>query len=134
MRFCLVLIYQSGTVFSICIRIFQLSLAHTPFDLSRFQVTNIVGMKYINGMQWTKGLKEGDEIVLMREPDNKYDSNAIKVCDQQEHQIGYIPKNTARQISKEIDSKRQVKTYVVENSNGYIKVLIAIDKNINAGN
>jgi len=104
------------------------------FDLSRFQVTNVVGMKYINGMQWTKRLKEGDEIVLIREPDNKYDSNAIKVCSLQEHQIGYIPKNTAKQISKEIDSKRNVKTYVVDNSNGYIKVLITINKNIGIGN
>lgn len=44
-----------------------------------------------------KGLKQGDTIGLIREPENPYDKHAVKVCVKGVH-VGYIP----RYLSKEI--------------------------------
>lgn len=44
-----------------------------------------------------KGLKEGDTVELVKEPENLYDKHAVKVCVKGVH-VGYIP----RYLSKEI--------------------------------
>lgn len=42
-------------------------------------------------------------VTLVREPDNEFDNNAIKVVVRDE-QVGYIPSSVSKQLAKEIDS------------------------------
>ena len=39
--------------------------------------------------------KAGEELQLIREPDNPYDKNAVKVCRMNGEQLGFIPKEIA---------------------------------------
>lgn len=43
-----------------------------------------------------------DSIVLVREPDNEVDKNAIAVCDG-ENKIGHVPRKIAELLSPQID-------------------------------
>lgn len=69
--------------------------------------TNLAGVskKSQDGFKRQELLQElsTDEILyLIPEPDNPYDSNAIKVFDAAENDIGFIPKDTAKSLSKNI--------------------------------
>mmetsp|Transcript_13939 Transcript_13939/g.30260 ORF Transcript_13939/g.30260 Transcript_13939/m.30260 type:complete len:235 (+) Transcript_13939:305-1009(+) len=46
----------------------------------------------------------GDRVTLVREPENKYDSNAIRVLDAANRQIGHIQKEHAAPLSKKWDA------------------------------
>lgn len=43
----------------------------------------------------------GDEIVLEKEPDNKFDENAIKILTKNGKQLGYVPKDVAKDLKDE---------------------------------
>ena len=47
---------------------------------------------------------EGETICLIREPDNPYSSDAIKVCRENGEQIGYIPSSQAARMAPEMDA------------------------------
>jgi rRNA maturation endonuclease Nob1 len=79
--------------------------------------TDVVGMKYHHkqlkfsvdeNFKWESeddnrvGYRLENEITLRREPDNKYDKHAVQVL-MDGNLIGYISKETARKISKEMD-------------------------------
>lgn len=52
-------------------------------------------------------LTEGQELMLIREKDNKYDANAIAIYadfEKKAHQIGYVKKELAEEMAKIIDS------------------------------
>lgn len=49
-----------------------------------------------------KTLSRGDILQLIREPDNSYDENAIKVMKDDIH-LGYIPKDLAAVIASKLD-------------------------------
>lgn len=62
--------------------------------------TRIVGVRYYNGHATI-----GEHVVLKREPNNPYDSNAIRVDNVMGHQIGHIPRTMAAKLAKYMDSK-----------------------------
>ena len=80
--------------------------------------TYVKGVTYQN-LDWSsrqdiiKGCKQGDKLTLVREPDNQYDGNAVKVCVISEEKSGFLskilgPKVVARQLgylSKYVASK-----------------------------
>lgn len=43
-------------------------------------------------------VRDGDDILLVPEPDNAFDRNAVKVLWQERH-IGYLPKDTAAEVA-----------------------------------
>ena len=51
----------------------------------------IAGTTHIKDDSIFDDIKEGDVLVLQREPDNKFDENAIMVLDSQKRKLGYIP-------------------------------------------
>ena len=61
--------------------------------------TKIVGVQYYKGIATT-----GEYVVIMREPGNPYDSNAIRVDNVARNQIGHIPRRQAAKLAKYIDS------------------------------
>ena len=51
----------------------------------------IAGTFYIDDQSIFDDLKEGDKLFLKREPDNRFDENAILVLDEKSRKLGYIP-------------------------------------------
>ena len=54
--------------------------------------TDIAGTRYVDNQDIFKKLEKNDPLLLEREADNKYDSNAIKVLTIDGEKLGYIPK------------------------------------------
>ncbi len=55
--------------------------------------THVAGFRYHEGMnpEVAALLVPGTDLVLVREPENKYDEKAVAVFTQQGNQVGYIP-------------------------------------------
>ena len=47
--------------------------------------------------------KKNDPLLLIREPKNRYDPNAIKVCTQSRKQLGYISRELAEDMAPVMD-------------------------------
>jgi hypothetical protein len=75
----------------------------------------------INGSTFCEGaqdairvLNQGDPLKFLREPTNKYDPNAIALYNIEGKRLGFIPKDTAINLSKNIDGGDQVEISVSE--------------------
>lgn len=71
----------------------------------------------------------GDEVVLRREPDNRYDKNAVQMLDVSGHLLGYIPRYYSEGVSKMIESSKKIicHVYYVDNNkncNECIRVIL----------
>lgn len=66
---------------------------------------NIVGNRFRGAAEQLafNHLTDGDELTLVREPDNQYDSNAIKVMQGDLH-LGYIPKTQNEELAAQMDA------------------------------
>ena len=51
----------------------------------------VAGTSYIKDETIFDELKVGDKLTLKREPDNRFDGNAIQVLDSKKRKLGYIP-------------------------------------------
>ena len=99
---------------------------------------NIVGVTFKNDdgtsrQDIIKKLDNNSIIFLEREPNNKYDKNAIKVCSLL-GQIGYIGKDYAEIISKMIDNDNKIFSASISNIGKYKDIYnlsIIINENIN---
>ncbi len=83
-------------------------------------LTKITGVTFsnedgTNRAQIIANLDEDDEIILERDPQNQYDSNAIKVCvnkDGKIQQIGFIEKNLASKLSPKMRRGAKFDVYI----------------------
>lgn len=62
-----------------------------------------------------ESLSEGDILTLQRDPDNKYDSNAIKILNSKEEMVGFVPKDFNSAIVKKFEKVSKVYTLKVKN-------------------
>ncbi|VDB95911.1 unnamed protein product [Peniophora sp. CBMAI 1063] len=62
--------------------------------------TNIVGVQYYKGL-----VALGQEVNVLREPTNRYDSNAVKITNMSGEQVGHIPKEVAAKLAPLMDKK-----------------------------
>jgi len=77
--------------------------------------SKIVGTTFVtNSYELMSNLGSGDKLLLQREPNNKYDSNAIAVLNTDSKKLGHIPKDTAVELSRHIDNGKQWQCYVSE--------------------
>ncbi|KAL1703202.1 SNF2 family N-terminal domain-containing protein [Schizophyllum commune] len=60
--------------------------------------TGVVGIQYYTGL-----VGAGEEVQLIREPNNRYDRNAIRVSNIAGSQVGHIPKNVAARLAPLLD-------------------------------
>ena len=51
----------------------------------------VAGTTYIDDQSIIDALKAGDRLTLQREPDNRFDANAILALDPERRKLGYIP-------------------------------------------
>ena len=66
--------------------------------------TKVAGVTFEGRQAVVASLQYGEAVVLKREPDNRYDANAIRVERQDGAQIGYIPKELAVRIAPAMDA------------------------------
>ncbi len=57
-------------------------------------------------------VQEGDALVLIPEPDNPFDTNAVKVCTPGQKQIGYLSKETAMKLKHALTAEVEIHTTV----------------------
>lgn len=67
---------------------------------------SIVGQKHLNLNPYLAGINAGVGAVLVREPTNQYDPNAIQVWIDNK-KVGYIPKNQNATLAMFIDQQGQ---------------------------
>ncbi|KAI0334969.1 hypothetical protein GY45DRAFT_967409 [Cubamyces sp. BRFM 1775] len=61
--------------------------------------TNVVGIQYYKGL-----VGPGEEVLLVRQPHNQYDRNAIQVKNIGGTQVGHIPRNVAAKLAPLMDA------------------------------
>lgn len=66
--------------------------------------TKISGVTYGDRQKYIMICEEGDELKLVREPNNQYDANAIAVYNEFNKQLGYIPSDEAEELAPRIDA------------------------------
>ncbi|KLO20367.1 hypothetical protein SCHPADRAFT_897662 [Schizopora paradoxa] len=74
--------------------------------------TKVVGLQYYKGL-----VGPGEEVVLVREPHNKYDSNAIQVKNIGRQQVGHIPRDVAKNLARLMDEKKVTVEGVIHDGN-----------------
>lgn len=66
------------------------------------QSSPLAGFQYYAGeAQWTE-MRPGDALVLVREPDNPHDANAVRV-EWRGLKLGYLPRAENRAVAAEMD-------------------------------
>eukprot|EP00698_Gefionella_okellyi_P006269 TRINITY_DN15654_c0_g1_i1.p1 TRINITY_DN15654_c0_g1~~TRINITY_DN15654_c0_g1_i1.p1 ORF type:complete len:931 (-),score=182.33 TRINITY_DN15654_c0_g1_i1:60-2561(-) len=78
--------------------------------------TKIVGIRYYAGI-----VTSGENVTLQRQPDNAYDSNAIRAMNILGHQVGHLPREVAAVLAKMLDDKliRVEGTIICQSFDGY---------------
>ena len=75
----------------------------------------ILGVNIGSRKQYINSLNKGEEIFLVREPNNAYDSYAIKVINKDGHDLGYVKKEWAAIFSWKMDFGFEYKSTVYSN-------------------
>lgn len=78
--------------------------------------TLMAGVHQLPGaVQRVRALRCGDEVTLVREPDNAYDKNAVAVFSVKGERLGYIPATVAVDLARAMDEDdAKVRAIVVE--------------------
>ena len=66
------------------------------------QDSPLAGFQYHAGKQLWPQMRVGDALVLVREPDNRYDARAVRV-EWQGHKIGYVPRRENGDVARLLD-------------------------------
>lgn len=66
------------------------------------QESPVAGFQYHEGKAVWDDMKEGDDLTLVREPDNPYDPRAVRV-DWRGHAIGYVPRKDNEAVARFLD-------------------------------
>ena len=82
--------------------------------------TKVVGVTYENRQAVVTQLKVGEVVYLVRNPENEYDPNAIKVYKWDGRSFGFLNRSLASVLVAQFDRyRRPVKAIVSEIKGGY---------------
>jgi single-stranded-DNA-specific exonuclease len=83
-------------------------------------VTKIVGVTYDNRQAVIGKLQVGEEVRLVRDPQNPFDANAIQVVNLNGQQCGFLSRDLAAKLADSFDRLGQpVKAIVLSLTGGY---------------
>ena len=81
--------------------------------------SKIMGSSFVKGSQESMAsLNVGDQLEVLREPTNEFDKNAIMVFVPNGGRIGYIKKEVAVDLAKDIDNGYSVNVTVADVTGG----------------
>ncbi len=66
------------------------------------QSSPLAGFRHYDGEVLWQDMKVGDELALIREPDNPHDGNAVRI-EWRGHKLGYLPRAENRAVATEMD-------------------------------
>ena len=67
------------------------------------QDSPLAGFQYHDGKKFWQVMQVGDPLMLVREPDNSYDTKAIRV-EWRGHKLGYVPRRENADIARLMDN------------------------------
>ena len=73
--------------------------------------TKVVGVTFEGRQRYIRHMQVGERLELVRDRNNAYDSNAIKVVNEYGDQIGFISRDVAAQLAPRMDMGRNWGTY-----------------------
>jgi single-stranded-DNA-specific exonuclease len=73
-------------------------------EMASYVDTKVVGVTFGGRQSVIRQMQAGEPLILRREHDNAYDRNAIRVERANGVQVGYISKELAAELAKQIDS------------------------------
>lgn len=73
----------------------------------------VAGTTHIKDESVFGEIKEGDKLTLQREPDNRFDDNAILVLDMKGRKLGYIPEKDNIVFARLMDAGKYLTAKVV---------------------
>lgn len=66
------------------------------------QTSRLAGFKYYEARKLWQTMQTGDALMLVREPDNPYDANAIRV-EWRAHKLGFVPRAENAALARFMD-------------------------------
>ena len=78
----------------------------------------VVGVTYENRQSVIAVMKENEQVLLVREPDNPFDCNAISVRRTNNSSVGYLPKELAARLARVFDEFGKPVTAMVTSITG----------------
>ncbi len=90
--------------------------------------TFIAGTMKLTDTSVIEKLREGDKLFFQREPENRYDDNAIMVLNSEKVKIGYVPEKDNVIFSRLMDAGKMLtgKVTEIKMKSGYTQVAIGI--------
>ena len=88
------------------------------------QRSPLAGFRHYDGRDLWRDMKMGDRLQLVREPDNPYDSNAVRV-DWRGAILGYVPRRDNAAVARQMDRGAALEARVAglrENRNRSVRV------------
>lgn len=88
----------------------------------------IAGTTHIKDESVFDEIKEGDKLILQREPDNRFDENAILVLNSKSQKLGYIPEKDNIVFARLMDAGKYLTAKIedIENRGSFRKISINI--------
>ena len=77
------------------------------------QSSPLAGFQFYAGRELWDGMKVGDALVLVREPENKHDANAVRV-EWRGRKLGYLPRSENRAVATEMDRGGRVEARIAK--------------------
>lgn len=88
----------------------------------------VAGTTHIKDESVFDDVKEGTKLVLLREPENRFDENAILVLDEKKRKLGYIPEKDNIVFARLMDAGKyltaRVRSYELKGSFRQISISI----------
>lgn len=91
---------------------------------TKLEYIDIVGINIKERIPFVNKLNIKDELILIREKENKYDNNAIKVTDINNYHIGYVDSFYACYLAPKLDLGINYRVKLVEKKDGALKCSI----------
>jgi hypothetical protein len=77
------------------------------------QSSPLAGFQFYSGKGLWDRMRAGDELTLVREPDNVHDGNAVRV-EWQGAKLGYIPRRDNAHVARQMDHGARIKARIVK--------------------
>ncbi len=77
------------------------------------QSSPLAGSQFYYGKGLWQQMRVGDELTLVREPDNPHDANAVRV-EWQGAKLGYVPRRENSHVARQMDHGARIKARIVK--------------------
>ncbi|OGA23463.1 MAG: hypothetical protein A3I02_13115 [Betaproteobacteria bacterium RIFCSPLOWO2_02_FULL_67_26] len=114
--------------FALSVLVIAVSVAAPPAPAAEavivVQRSPLAGFRHHDGREIWRDMKVGDRLQLVREPDNPYDANAVRV-DWRGVILGYVPRRDNAAVARQMDRGAALEARVAglrENRNRSVRV------------